>query len=185
MLMNNHKSTIDLILTNKPQSFQITNVTETGVSDCHKLITTFMKSYISRLKPKNVHYRSYKNFNEEKFLIDVKEADFSFKTSNPDENYSVLTNVFSNIVNIHAPLKKKILRGNDAPFMNKELRKAIYTRSRLRNRYFKNPTKENETSYKKQRNKCVSLRRKSIEKLEHFSKITSKGIMTNKQFCKL
>ena len=79
-------------------------------------------------------------------------------------------------------LKKKILRGNDAPFMNKELRKAIYTRSRLRNRYFKNPTKENETSYKKQRNKCVSLRRKSIT--QHFSKITSKGIMTNKQFWK-
>ena len=141
MLMNNHKSTIDLIVTNKPQSFQITNVTETGVSDCHKLITTFMKSYISRLKPKNVHYRSYKNFNEEKFLSDVKEADFSLETSNPDENYSVLTNVFSNIVNIHAPLKNKILRGNDAPFMNKELRKAIYTRSRLRNRHFKNPTK--------------------------------------------
>ena len=113
MLMNNHKSTIDLIVTNMPQSFQITNVTETGVSDCHKLITTFMKSYISRLKPKNVHYRSYKNFNEEKFLSDVKEADFSLETSNPDENYSVLTNVFSNIVNIHAPLKKKILRGND------------------------------------------------------------------------
>ena len=152
--MNNHKSTIDLILANKPRSFQITNVTETDVSDCHKLITTFMKSYIFRLKPKNVHYRSYKNFNEEKFLSDVKETDFSFKTSNPDENYSVLTNIFSNnIVNIHAPLKKKILGGNEAPFMNKELRKTIYT-SRLRNRYLKNPTKENETSYKKQRNKC-------------------------------
>ena len=52
---NNHKSTIDLILTYKPRSFQIKNVTETGVSDCHKLTTAFMKSYISRLKPKNVH----------------------------------------------------------------------------------------------------------------------------------
>ena len=91
--MNNHKLTIDLILSNKPRSFQITNVTETGVCDCHKLITTFMKSYISRLKPKNVHYRCYKNFNEERFLSDITEADFSFKTSNPDENYSVLTNV--------------------------------------------------------------------------------------------
>ena len=141
-----------------------------------------MKSYISCLKPKNIHYRSYKNFNEENFLSDVKEADFSFKTSNPDENYSVLPNVFSNVLNIHAPLKEKILRGNDAPFMKKELRKVIYSRSRLRNRYVKNPTKENETPYKKQRNKCVSLRRKSIT--QHFSKITSKGIMTNKQFWK-
>ena len=57
---------------------------------------------------------------------------------------------------MRAPLKKKILRGNDAPFMNKELRKEIYTRSRLRNRFFKNPTKENEMSYKKQRNKFHS-----------------------------
>ena len=62
-----------------------------------------MKSHISRLKPQNVHYRSYKYSNEEKFLIDVKEADFSFKTSNPDENYLVLTNIFSYIVNKHAP----------------------------------------------------------------------------------
>ena len=107
--MNNHKSPIDLILTNKPRSFQITNVTETGVSDCHKLITAFMKPHISRLKPHSVHYRSYKYFNEEKFLSDVKEADVSFETINPDENYLVLTNVFSNIVNKHAPLKKKSL----------------------------------------------------------------------------
>ena len=63
----------------------------------------------SLLKPRNVYCRSYKYFNEEKFLSDVKEADFSFKKSNPDENCLVLTNVFSNIVNIHAPLKKKSL----------------------------------------------------------------------------
>ena len=43
----------------------------------------------------------------------------------------------------------KILRENDAPIMNIELRKKIYTSSRLRNRYFKNPTKENEIFYKK------------------------------------
>ena len=182
MLVNKHKSTIDLILVNNLRSFQITNVTETGVSDCQKLITTFMKYSISRLRQKNIHYRSYKNFNEEKFLSVVEEVDFSFKTSNSEENYSVLRNVFSNIVNIHAPLQKKILRGNDASFMNKELRKEICTRSSFRNRYFKNSTKENETSYKKERNKGASLRGKSSR--EHFSKITSERIMANKQFSK-
>ena len=58
--------------------------------------------------------------------------------------------------------------------MNKELRKAIYTRSRLRNRYFKNPPKRMKRPMKEGR--------KSIT--QHFSKITSKGIMTNKQFWK-
>ena len=37
---NNHKLTIDLFLTNKPCSFQFTSVTETGLIDYHRLITT-------------------------------------------------------------------------------------------------------------------------------------------------
>ena len=40
----NHKSLTDLFLTNKPFSFQKTHVTETGLSDYHKLISTFLKS---------------------------------------------------------------------------------------------------------------------------------------------
>ena len=43
----NNKSTIDLLLTNKPMSFQMTNTTETGLSDCQRLISSFMKSYIA------------------------------------------------------------------------------------------------------------------------------------------
>ena len=39
--------------------------------------------------------------------------------------------------------------------MTKEFRKAIYNRSKLRNKKFcKIPSEENEKSYKKQRNKC-------------------------------
>ena len=62
------------------------------------------------------------------------------------------------------------LRGNDASFMTKEFRKAIYTRSRLRNNFSKNSTKYNERLYKKERNKCVSLRSKCIRNF--FSNIT-------------
>ena len=36
-----HKSHIDFFLTNKPLSFQKTHVTETGLNDYHKLISTF------------------------------------------------------------------------------------------------------------------------------------------------
>ena len=51
-----HKSTIDLILINKPKSFQNTCITETGSSDFHKLISTFFKTQITRFKPKIVFY---------------------------------------------------------------------------------------------------------------------------------
>ena len=77
--MNNHKSTIDLILTNKPRSFQITNVTETGVSDCHKLITTFMKFHISHLKPRNVHYVVISTSMKKNFSVTLRKRIFLFK----------------------------------------------------------------------------------------------------------
>ena len=64
----NHKSLIDLFLTNTPLSFQKTHVSETGLSDYHKLITTFFKTNFSRLRPKVLSYRNYKNFIESKFL---------------------------------------------------------------------------------------------------------------------
>ena len=84
------------------------------------------------------------------------------------------------IIDKHAPLKQKTLRGNEAPFMNKNLRKAIYTRSRLKNRYNKNPTDDNKSQYKKQRNKCVNLRKKAIK--TYFKDITDSGIVENKKF---
>ena len=67
------------------------------------------------------------------------------------------------MVEKHAPLKKKSLRGNQAPFMTKEVRKVIYNRSRLRNKFCKVPTEENEKLCKKQRNKCVSIHKTVLE----------------------
>ena len=178
---NNHKSTINN-LTNKPPSFQFTSVTETGLSDYHRLITTFIKSHFSRLKPKIIHYRNFKRFDEQKFIADARNVDFSFETDYPNENYSALTNTFSLIVEKHAPLKNKLVRENHAPFITEDLRKSIYKRSKLRNKFIKNPTEVKEKLYKRQRNKCVLIRKKSIK--QYFSNITSKGIVTNREFWK-
>ena len=71
----NHSSSIDVMLTNKPRCFQNTTVVETGLSDFHGLVLTLMKTHIPRLKPKVIKYRSYKKFEPEKFLRDVKDTD--------------------------------------------------------------------------------------------------------------
>ena len=57
---NTHTSLIDLILTNKPPSFNKSLVSETNLSDYHKMITTFFKLNFSRLRPKVITYRNYK-----------------------------------------------------------------------------------------------------------------------------
>ena len=69
--------------------------------------------------------------------------------------------------------------------MNKELRKAIFTRSRLRNKFcnLQKPIEREQGSLKKQRDKCVSLSRKTIKK--YFNGITEYGIATDKNFWNL
>ena len=57
------------------------------------------------------------------------------------------------------------MQGNQTPFMTEEFRKAIYTRSRLKNKMNKNSAIANITAYKRQQNLCVSLRRKNIKSL--------------------
>ena len=46
--------------------------------------------------------------------------------------------------------------------MNKELSKAIMYRSKLRNIHNKKKTKETWEAFKRQRNKCVSIKRRII-----------------------
>ena len=46
------------------------------------------------------------------------------------------------LTNKHAPLKYKYIRANQGPLMNKELRKSIMTRSRLKHCYFRVKTEE-------------------------------------------
>ena len=68
------KSTIDLFLTKKSLSFQKARPTETGISDYHKLISTFLKFRYTRLKSKIIYHRNYKNFNEELFVGDLENS---------------------------------------------------------------------------------------------------------------
>ena len=64
---------LDVLLTNKPKSFQKTFVCETGLSDCHKLVATIFRSTFIKLPPEIVKYRRYKNFDENKFCHDLDQ----------------------------------------------------------------------------------------------------------------
>ena len=61
-------SCIDLLLTSKPRSFIKTGVIETGLSDYHKLVTIVMKMHFPKSKPSIITYRSYKKFDNKKFI---------------------------------------------------------------------------------------------------------------------
>ena len=81
-----------------------------------------------------------------------------------------------------APRKKKFIRGNNAPFMNKTLNKEIMKRSNLRNKYFKSGSEEDRQRFRKQRNLCVSLLRKT--KRSYYSNLKEKNVIDNRKFWK-
>ena len=80
-----------------------------------------------------------------------------------DEIYESFASSCNKILDNHAPLKKKYVRGNHSPFMNKSLSKAIMVRTRLRNTFLKNRSEENKINYNKQGNFCVILLKKVKE----------------------
>ena len=116
-----HSSSIDVILINRKRNFQKTSAFETGLSGCHSLIATRMKSctvFLALSQKKNV-YRNYKKFSPADLLSDVKDANLGCISDDPNAAYEDLVCNFRKIVVKHAPLRTKTVRGNDAPFMNK------------------------------------------------------------------
>ena len=165
---------IDLILTNKPSYFQHSNVFETGLSDFHLLTATEFKMGFQKLKPQVITYRNYKNFNNDRFQADIKTGGFDTKDINSFKE--TILSVFSK----YAPIKKKYIRANEAPFMTKNLHKEIMKRSRLRNKYLKSKSLTDRKNYNVQRNFCKKLLRTT--KKEYFNNLDTKKITDNKRF---
>ena len=130
--------------------------------------------------PKTVYYRNNKNLDQESFLIDLQRGNLELESNNPDENYQFITKAFIEIVERHLPLKKIFIKGNEAPVMSKEQRKAIYNSSWLR-KFFVNIQSEEMKSITKRNtiNVCL-LEKKSIQL--YFQNILRDGIITNKDF---
>ena len=81
-----------------------------------------------------------------------------------------------NTLEKHAPLKKKIVRANHAPYITKNMRKAIMSRSA----FYKKGTAGCHKAYKKQKNHCSRLYKKEHEKFN--ANLCCDSITDNKHF---
>ena len=97
-----------------------------------------------------------------------------------DDGFQRFYHISLDALNKHAPRTKKHARGNQMPFFNKELSKAIMTQTKLRNIFLQNRSEENRIRYTKQRNFCVSLLRKT--KKRYYENLNEKSVVDNKLF---
>ena len=138
-------SCLDLYITNSYRSFQGTTTFATGLSDCHKMVITVMKTIFPKADPRIITYRDYSKYCSEEFGRDLQRNLNLIEKG----NYQPFDDVFMNTLQINHPLKNKTIRANQQSYVSKEMRKGIMTRSRLQHRYWKYGTKECKLELKK------------------------------------
>ena len=116
------------------------------------MIFAIMKFDCTREIPKTKYYQNYHKFDIDYFSSELsRQLNSTLCSIKKNEDwkalyeYSWFYRVFLNLLNIQAPLKKEILRGNSSPLMTK----TIMIRSRLKNSFNKTRSDENWTLYKK------------------------------------
>ena len=99
-------SCIDLLIANSKFSFTKTNSFGTGLSDHHHMIYTILKTKFEKFEPKKSIYRNFKQHYSDEFILNI------FNSMSAMRTYAAFKNTFISILDKHAPMKTKNLRGN-------------------------------------------------------------------------
>ena len=90
------------------------------------MIVSVFRAFFKRLPAEAIEYRNYKTFDHNEFLRNLDQEFMKSNSYNDEQQYDIFTSIFRKVLlDKHALLKMKKLRGNQAKFMTTELRKAI------------------------------------------------------------
>lgn len=135
-----------------------------GHSDCHNMVCCIIKLKMPAAKPKLVKYRSYKNFDCDAFASDISFVPFHVSQIFDDvsDQYWCASHMYVDVLNDHAPQKKRLIKTSQIPYMNSDLRNQMYQRSMARNKYIKSRNSHTWSVYVSDRNKATTMRQQSI-----------------------
>ena len=147
------------------------------------MVTIVMETTFRKVEPKVIQYCVYNFFCNDLFRESLQKIVSQNLKSNCDDHYNNFAVSCKNVLHKIAPWKKKFVMGNHSPFINKALSKAIMVRTKLKNTFFKNRSKENKKNYNMQRTYYVLLLRKS--KRDYYNNLNEKNICDNRKFWKV
>ena len=108
------KPCIDLIITNRPKNFQNSVTVATWLSDFHKMTKEKTKYCdVSELY-----------FSNEGFMFDVENSIIQLTSENNDLEFDRFKAALDEAIQRHTPIKKRYVRANQAPFINRKIKKS-------------------------------------------------------------
>ena len=106
---------------------------------------TSIKTTFPTAALREIIYRDMKDHDKNAFKRDLKEK---LKKTNTT-NYALFEEIFENVLDRHAPKKKKMQRANHKPYVTKAMRKAIMKRAELATKHRTRPTVDNKKAFMK------------------------------------
>eukprot|EP00794_Sanderia_malayensis_P001606 gene1606-1777_t len=155
---------IDVILTNKPEYFEMSGQLDMGMSD-HNIVYGLMNKKIKQYPRKVISFRSRKHLDEEKLKKDLEEVPWHVGSifDSIDDQYYFWNKMVTEIINQHLPIKKMRVRAKDAPYMTSEWKKSIRQKRKFAKIYARERTAENWKLKKKYRNEATRQRCNAIK----------------------
>ena len=129
------KTLIDHFSTTSPKRILRADVLRIGMVD-HYMVYGIRKVNAWRLKGKNkpkiLETRSFTKYDNTSFINDLRQIDWSTILSplaeNPNLMASTFQEIFESILDKHAPLKKRRVRSETAPWLNQSIRNLMKER---------------------------------------------------------
>lgn len=124
---------IDHIFTNASELCSKAVSVPIGCSD-HNLGAIVRKAKVPKPGPKVIFKRSYKRFNQEQFVQDVKNVCWSemLSKTDPEVALGIFYEIFLPLVEKHAPLKKFTVENVRSPWLDSELKDYMHERDRVK-----------------------------------------------------
>ena len=120
--------------------------------------------------------RSFKNFNPEEFISEIRKISWLdvYLCENVNQAVELMSNKITNILDIMAPIKTVQVRTNYAPWLSEETRNLMSERNSLQSRAAQTKSAEDWRKYKVLRNK-INSRLKSEERKWQRLKVSECG----------
>jgi hypothetical protein len=114
-------SLIDHFYTTNTNHIIYSGVTAITISD-HYLIYGIRKFKTFKQSPRFIEYRDFKHFNEQDFMCNLTSlSNLNLIHSGPNKSWTIWKNKFIEIVNIHAPLKRRKVSSKQIPWLTNDL----------------------------------------------------------------
>ena len=159
------KTLIDIIATTHPNRIERSIVEANSLSD-HDVTGVVRKLHCVKFKPRKIYCRDYTKFNISEFKEDLHNASWDPVSMQLDFNSAWINfkSLISSIIDKHAPMKQKTVRGNECKWMNPEIRQKMRERDYYLKRARRSNSENDWSSYRRLRNSVTNMIRISKSK---------------------